>query len=43
MHCVQGYLDGVLHKAASLGGAGACVYSLQWLWTVSVLSQSVGV
>ena len=40
MHCVQGYLDGVLHKAASLGGAGGtCVYSLQWLRPVSVLSQ----
>lgn len=26
MHCVQGYLDGVLHKAASLGGAGVHVF-----------------
>ena len=28
MHCVQGYLDGVLHKAASLGGAGVHVFIL---------------
>lgn len=28
MHCVQGYLDGVLQKAASLGGAGVHVFIL---------------
>lgn len=28
MHCVQGYLDGVMHKAASLGGAGVHVFIL---------------
>lgn len=28
MHCVQGYLDGALHKAASLGGAGVHVFIL---------------
>ena len=28
MHCVQGYLGGVLHKAASLGGAGEHVFIL---------------
>ena len=28
MHCVQGYLDGVLHKAASLGGTGVHVFIL---------------
>ena len=28
MHCVQGYLDGVMHKAVSLGGAGVHVFIL---------------
>ena len=28
MHCVQGYLDGALHKAVSLGGAGVHVFIL---------------
>lgn len=28
MHCVQGHLEGVLHKAASLGGAGVHVFIL---------------
>lgn len=28
MHCVQGYLDGALHKAALLGGAGVHVFIL---------------
>ena len=28
MHCVQGYLEGVMHKAASLGGAGVHVFIL---------------
>ena len=28
MHCVQGFLDGVMHKAISLGGAGVHVFIL---------------
>ena len=28
MHCVQGHLEGVMHKAASLGGAGVHVFIL---------------
>ena len=28
MHCVQGYLDGVMYKAVSLGGAGVHVFIL---------------
>lgn len=28
MHCVQGYLDGFLHKAVSFGGAGVHVFIL---------------
>ena len=28
MHCVQGYLDGVMHKAVSLGGTGVHVFIL---------------
>ena len=27
MHCVQGHLEGVMHKAASLGGAGVHVFN----------------
>ena len=28
IHCVQGHLEGVMHKAASLGGAGVHVFIL---------------